>query len=86
MTTTAGPPAGIQITKHEDVEVGHWFRANLGGPLSLISQPVEVVGLEWYQAAGGVIVTTRTQDGRTSESPYPAWRRAVRPCLPPWAE
>jgi hypothetical protein len=86
MTTTAGPPAGTQITKYEDVEVGHWFRANLGGAYALISQPVEVMALEWYQAANGVIITVRTQDGKTRETPFAAWRRAVRPCLPPWAE
>lgn len=86
MTTTAGPPAGIQITKHEDVEVGHWFRAHLGGAYALITQPVEVVGLEFYQAAGGVIITVRTQDGKVRETPFDAWRRAMRPCLPPWAE
>ncbi len=85
-TTKAGPPPGTQISKYEDVEVGHWFRAKLGGAFSLITQPVEVVGLEFYQAAGGVIVTVRTQEGKVLETPYAAWRRAVRPTLPPWAE
>lgn len=85
-TSLTGPTPGVQISKHEDVEVGHWFRANLGAPLSLISNPVEVVGLEFYQAAGGVIVTVRTQEGKTLETPFAAWRRTMRPCLPPWAE
>lgn len=79
MTTTS-------ISKYEDVEVGHWFRATLGGAYALITQPVEVVGLEWSQAAGDAIIYTRTDGGKVVSGPFASWRALMRPTLPPWAE
>lgn len=73
------------ISKYEDVEVGHWFRANLGGAYAVTVQPVEVVGLEWDQAAADAIVHTRTEGGPVKMAPFKSWRNIMRPTLPPWA-
>jgi hypothetical protein len=89
MTTTgiASPDrrGGTSISKYEDVEVGHWFRSTTDRDLAIT--PVEVLDLEWSQAANGCIVYVR-QHGATSVimQDFNGWRKAVRPCLPPWAE
>lgn len=73
------------ISKHEDVEVGHWYR--LPGDIYSAGTTQEVVGLEWSQAANGVIVHLRNEgDDHVHMTPFAGWRTRVRPTLPPWAE
>jgi hypothetical protein len=93
MTTTQPAPAspdrrdGTSISKYQDVEVGHWYRATLGGAYTVITEPVEVVDLEWSQAAGDAIVYVRKyRDTKVHCTPFAAWRAGMRPTLPPWAE